>query len=174
MTRWISAACVLAICGLALAAADKADSPQAFVKEAAQGGMAEVKLGELALKQATNGDVKSFGQRMIDDHGKANKELAQLAEKKGMSMPTDLGDKHQKAYDHLSGLKGAEFDKAYMSHMVDDHKEDVEAFQKQAKDGQDEDVKAFATKTLPTLEEHLKMAQEIAGKVGAAQPAASR
>jgi len=138
-----------------------------FMMEAAQGGMAEVKLGQLATKNAANADVKQFGQRMVTDHSKANSELMQLAKQKGVTLPKGVGPKHQAHATHLMKLHGAAFDKAYMSHMVNDHVEDVGEFQKASKSCKDNDLKAWAGKTLPTLQEHLKMAKETAGKVGA-------
>jgi putative membrane protein len=144
---------------VALSSADRE-----FMSEAATGGLAEVELGRLAAQKGQSADVKRFGQRMVDDHSKANDELKQLAARKGITLPTDLKDEQKKDKDKLSNLSGAEFDKEYMKLMVDDHDKDVKAFQSEAKDGGDADVKAFASKTLPTLEEHQRMAREIKGK----------
>ena len=140
--------------------ATKAANPDSsFVKKAAMGGMAEVELGNLAQQKAASDQVKQFGARMVQDHGKANDELKQIAGSKGIDLPTALDDKHRKDKEKLGKLSGAQFDKAYMSHMVDDHKKDVADFKKEASSGKDADIKAFAAKTLPTLEEHLKLAQ---------------
>ncbi len=136
-----------------------------FVREAAQGGRLEVQLGQTAEKQAESQDVKSFGRRMIRDHEQANKELLQLAERKGLPVPSGIGDEHKGMVQHLSSLQGAAFDRAYMGHMVSDHEKDIASFREEAQSGQDPDVKAFAKKTLDTLEEHLKMARDIDGKV---------
>ena len=130
-----------------------------FVHEAAIGGMTEVKLGNLAQQQASNAQVKQFGARMVKDHSKANDELKQLASSKGIDVPAELDSKHQKDIDQLQKKQGAEFDRAYMDHMVKDHKKDVSDFKKEANSGKDPDIKAFAAKTLPTLEEHLQMAE---------------
>lgn len=140
-----------------------------FIMEAAAGGMEEVELGRLAVKKAANADVKSFAQRMVDDHGKANEKLKSIASQMGMTLPTTLPADKKKDLDHLSKLSGAEFDKTYMSHMLKDHKKDVSEFEKQASKGDDSSVKSFAQQTLPTLREHLTMAQTIAGKVGASE-----
>jgi len=137
---------------------DKSDKK--FVDEAAQVGMAEVKLGQLATEKASSEDVKKFGQMMVDDHTKANDELKAFAQKKMVDLPTDLG-KHQKTYDKLSKLSGSDFDKEYMEAMVKDHKEDVSEFEKQAARGQDSELKAWAAKTLPTLQMHLQHAQDL-------------
>ena len=135
-----------------------------FVEKAAAGGTAEVELGQVAVKNAKSPDVKKFGQRMIDDHTKAGKELSSLASSKGITPPAKLEAKDQATLDRLSKLSGDQFDKAYMKDMVDDHEKDVAEFQKQANGKGDPLVKAFASKTLPTLEEHLQMAKSIASK----------
>ena len=131
----------------------------AFVTKAAQGGMAEVKLGELASEKGASAEVKDFGRQMVADHGKAGDELKQLAGSKGITLPSDMGAKHQSAYDRLSKLSGEEFDKAYMQHMVTAHKETVNEFKRESKNGSDSEVKAWAAKTLPTVEHHLQMAE---------------
>lgn len=138
---------------------------RAFVKEAAIGGMAEVEFGNLAKEKASNPDVKQFGDRMVTDHGKANDELKQWAQQKNVTLPTELDAKHKATRDRLSKLSGDTFDKAYMREMVSDHQKDVAAFKKQASAAHDTDLKAWASKTLPTLEEHLKMAQDTYKKV---------
>jgi putative membrane protein len=138
---------------------------QTFVTKAAQGGMAEVKLGTLATQKAASADVKAFGQQMVDDHSKANDELKQLASTKGITLPTDIDAKDQATYDRLSKLSGAEFDRAYMRDMVSDHRKDVSEFRHESQNGADSDVKAWAGKTLPTLEHHLQMAESTDAKV---------
>jgi putative membrane protein len=138
-----------------LAGADKT-----FVMKAAQGGLAEVQLGQLAADKGQSDQVKKFGQKMVDDHTKANDQLKSIAQQKGVQIPTDLDAKDKALKDKLSGLSGAQFDKMYMQHMVQDHKKDVAEFQKEANSGKDQDVKNFAQQTLPTLQEHLKLAQQ--------------
>ena len=135
------------------------NSDRKFVQEAAIGGMAEVQMGNLAQQKGASDAVKQFGQRMVTDHSKANDELKQVASAKGIQVPSSLDHKEQKAMDKLSKKSGADFDKAYMSLMVDDHKKDVAEFKKEASSAKDPDVKDFATKTLPTLQEHLQLAQ---------------
>jgi putative membrane protein len=130
-----------------------------WIMKAAQGGMAEVELGKLAASRSSNNAVKEFGQRMVDDHSKANDELSRIAASKGVTLPTSLSAKDQATKDRLSKLNGEAFDRAYMNDMVKDHHADVAEFQKEANSGQDPDVKAFAGTTLPTLQEHLHMAE---------------
>ena len=141
------------------ASAKLAGADKTFVEKAAIGGMAEVELGNLAQQKAASDQVKQFGARMVTDHSKANDELKQIASTKGVQLPSALDDQHKTEMDRLQTMSGADFDKAYMSHMVDDHKQDVAEFKKEANGGKDGDVKGFAAKTLPTLEEHLKLAQ---------------
>jgi putative membrane protein len=147
-------------------AATKGGAEATFVKNAAQGGMAEVELGKLATEKASSDDVKQFGQRMVDDHSKANDQLKQIASQKSIDVPSDLNAKDKATKDRLSKLSGPAFDRAYMKHMVADHTKDVAEFKKQANTGSDSDIKGFASSTLPTLEDHLKMAKDINAKVG--------
>ena len=134
-------------------------SDQTFLRNATAGGMAEVELGKLAVEKGTSQTVKTFGQRMVDDHSKANQELKELASHKGITLPTSIDSKAQSMKDKLNGMSGATFDRYYMQQMVNDHQKDVAEFRKEANSGMDSDAKAFASKTLPTLEEHLKLAQ---------------
>jgi putative membrane protein len=136
-----------------------------FVREAAMAGMAEVELGRLATEKASNADVKQFGQRMVDDHGKANDELKAAASQKQITLPTEPGPSHKAAHNRLSELSGAEFDRAYMARMVTDHNQAVQLFTRESKMGRDADLKAWAAKTLPTLQEHQKMARDLNAKV---------
>ena len=130
-----------------------------FVEEAAEGGILEVELGNYAASHASNDQVKQFGQRMATDHSKANDELKSLASSKGVDVPAALDKKHQKEVDKYRKMDAGKFDKEYMEHMVKDHKQDVEEFEKEAKHSKDADLKAFAEKTLPTLQDHLRLAQ---------------
>jgi putative membrane protein len=137
-----------------------------FAKEAAQGGMAEVKLGQLAQGKGSNDAVKSFGKRMVDDHSKAGDKLKETAAKENVTLPTDISAKDQATYDRLSKLNGAAFDRAYAKDMVKDHQTDVAAFQKEANGGKSESLKSFASETLPTLQDHLKEAKKMMKTVG--------
>lgn len=136
-----------------------------FVVKAAQGGMAEVSMGNLGLQKATNADVKAFAQRMVTDHSKANDELKALAPTKGITLPADVNDEQKAALNHLSGLSGAEFDRAYMDHMVADHEKDVAEFQKETTSTGDTDISGWASKTLPTLQSHLQQAKDTRAKL---------
>lgn len=146
-----------------------------FLTEAARGGLAEVELGRLAAEKASDPDVRAFGQHMVDDHSKANEELKKVAEAKGVVVPTTIGSKEASLKKKLSGLSGAAFDRAYVDAMVKDHRHDVAEFEKQASDARDSDVAAFASKTLPTLREHLSRVEELSKNVkGRSSEAASK
>jgi putative membrane protein len=138
---------------------------RAFVMEAGPGGLAEVDLGRLAAQKGQSADVKKFGQRMVSDHSKANAELKKLATSKGITLPAEMNAQQMAEHNKLAKLSGAEFDREYMTLMVEDHDKDVAAFEEEAKDGSDPDIKSFAAKTLPTLQEHQRMAKEIKAKL---------
>lgn len=138
---------------------------QHFMKEAAEGGMAEVELGELAADKASSPDVKDFAQRMVKDHSQANDQLKQIALQKNVTLPTSPSAKDEMTKNRLSKMSGDAFDKAYMADMVKDHKKDIATFQKESSGGQDPDVKQFASQTLPTLKDHLKQAESVSPKL---------
>jgi putative membrane protein len=135
------------------------------MRQAANDGMAEVEHGRTASQNASSDEVKQFGQRMVDDHGKANDELKKLASQKNVTLPATMDAKHQAMQEKLSKLKGAAFDTAYIGHMVTAHAQAVALFQKEAKGGTDAEAKAWAAKTLPTLQEHHKSAQALHAKL---------
>lgn len=136
-----------------------------FVKKAASGGMHEVELGKMAAEKGKMESVKSFGQKMVDDHSKANDELMKVAKANKFVVPETMLDEHQKAFDKFKGLTGEEFDRAYVNHMVKDHDMDVEEFTRASKDAKVADIRDFAVKTLPTLRMHQKMIKEIQSKL---------
>jgi putative membrane protein len=223
------------------------NSDRRFVNDAAESGMAEVIIGQLAVERASNDEVKRFAQRMIDDHTKANQELMQLATAKGITMPNammnqqadrqsghrsdqhisttqtqsgqagqgssqagsqsttdtqstrqdatrrspqsgtqtgqqnsqmsksqNLQGKHRDQMNRLSKLSGAEFDREYMRHQLNDHEKAIALFQRQATEGSDAELKEFASRTLPALREHQQMARDIATKVGASDSKSGR
>ena len=135
-----------------------------FVKKAAEGGLAEVELGQLATQKGSSDEVKKFGQRMVDDHSKANDQLKQVASSLGVTVPDKLSPKDQATKDRLSKLNGEQFDAAYMRDMVKDHTKDVAEFKQESQKAKNPEVKNFASQTLPTLEDHLKQAKTIAPK----------
>ncbi len=136
-----------------------------FMENAAIDGMAEVEMGRMAASKATDAQVKQFAQRMVTDHSKAGDELKKLASTKGVQLPASVDKKHQKEMDDFQKKDAKKFDRDYMEMMVKEHRKDVSEFEKQSRSAKDPDVKAFASKTLPTLKEHLAMAQQIEAAV---------
>ena len=132
-----------------------------FVNDAATGGMMEVELGNLATQKAKSQRVKDFGRMMVDDHTNANNNLKEIASRKNIDVPAVITDDQKKDMDKLSKKSGADFDKAYVDMMVEDHKKDIAAFKKAAGSVSDNDIKNFATTTLPTLQKHLDSIQSI-------------
>ena len=147
----------------AAAGASLSSMDRQFVTMAAQGGWAEIATGELAQKNGGSEAVRQYGQRMVQDHGLANKELESIASKLGMTPPKAPDAKHQAEAKKLAGLSGAEFDRQYASHMVMDHEMTIALFEKQANAGAEASLRAFASKQLPILQEHLKMARSLPG-----------
>src|SRR6185503_2666217 len=123
-------------------------------------GMLEVELGRYASQHAASPSVRSFGQQMVTDHGKANAELGAIARRQGLTVPAAMDDEHRQELEKLTKKTGEDFDKAYMEMMVDGHKDTVSDFRDQAKEAKTE-VDRFAAKTLPTLEKHLSQAKSI-------------
>ncbi len=132
-----------------------------FVNTAAQGGMMEMQLSQLAQRNGLNQQVKEFGEMMVKDHTKANAELKSLANGKKLALPTTLGKEMQDRVDSLALQSSAGFDLKYMEVMVAAHKKDVADFEKATATLKDVDLKAFAVKTLPTLKMHLTHAETL-------------
>ena len=165
--RIVSQLCILALAvgALSLAGAARAadttpaggsslsEKDKTFMKKAAKGGMMEVTMGKVAEQNAKSDDVKSFGKRMVTDHGKANDELKSIASKKGFELPNK---------EHAGKWNS---DKAYMDMMVKDHEKDLAEFKEEASSGSDPDVKKFADDTAKIVQEHLDAAKEIQGKL---------
>jgi putative membrane protein len=144
-----------------------ADSPDSsFMKNAAEGGMSEIEMGQLAQEKASSPAVKSFGAMMIKDHSAANEKLKKLAASKQVNLPDSPSLMQKASKTKLDMMSGDSFDKSYIKGMIDDHKMDIKDFQKEASDGKDPEAKAFAAATLPTLEAHLKKIQSIAMAAG--------
>jgi len=140
----------------ALSAADKH-----FAMEAASGGLAEVQAGQLAQQRASSPQVRTFGSRMVTDHSQANDDLQQIAQQENLDLPQQPNSKDKALLQRLQGLNGTAFDQTYAQAMVRDHQTDIALFRREAQSGQDPGLKAFAQKTLPILQQHLQMAQQM-------------
>ncbi len=127
-----------------------------FILTAAQGGMTEVKLGELAAQKGMHDDVKSFGQMMVKDHTAISGDLKALAAQKGVTLPDSLDAKHQGMVDKMAALTGSKFDDAYIAGMIKDHKMDAREFKAESAETKDADIKSFVDKSIPVVDEHLK------------------
>jgi len=138
-----------------------------FLSNAARSGMVEVQLGNMAAQKASSEDVKQFGERMATDHSQLGQKLQQLATNLGFQLPGDLKPEQQNLVSRLEKLSGKAFDREYIKEMVKDHAKDVSEFERAANQATNADIKQFASNALPTLRDHLNMAREIAGKLGA-------
>ncbi|HET7924644.1 MAG TPA: DUF4142 domain-containing protein [Rhodanobacteraceae bacterium] len=132
-----------------------------FGTKAAEAGMAEISAGHAAETKGESAAVKAFGKKMVDDHTKAAEELKNVAAKSGVKLPTTMSAEQKAAGEKLAALNGAEFDKAYAEQAVKDHEDAVALFKKEASSGSDAGLKSFAQATLPTLEDHLRMAKAL-------------
>jgi putative membrane protein len=155
-----------------MASAPNAADPATFTRMAALGGMTEVELGKVAQTKSQDASVKKFGEQMVKDHGKANKELASIAAGKGMKVPTSLDSEHQAIVKKLSAKSGSDFDTAYSQQMVEDHAKTIALFEA-AQNSSDAEIAAFAKKTLPTLKEHKEMADSLPGATRSADASSS-
>jgi putative membrane protein len=154
------AAVAVLITALLAGCSSNTDSAK-FLGKAEQDSLAEVRVCQLALERSSSDDVKRFARQMIDDHNRVLQQVGQLAAKKRATLPQDVTAEQKETYGKLEALSGAAFDKEFMDHNVSDHKADIKDFAEQAEKGSDPDVKAFASATLPTLQKHLEMSQQV-------------
>jgi putative membrane protein len=140
----------------ASAATTVSTADQGFILAAAQGGMTEVKLGELAPQKGTRDDVKAFGQMMVKDHAAINDDLKAVAAQKGVTLPDSLDAKHQGMVDKMAALTGSQFDDAYIAAMIKAHQQDAKAFKAESAATQDADTKSFVDKSIPIVDAHLQ------------------
>lgn len=137
----------------------------ALVIKGAQDNIFEIQAGQLAARQAASPEVKQFAQKMVQDHTQAAPLLQQVATERNITLPTEMGDQNQAILARLSNLSGAEFDRAYMTEMVNSHQQDVALVRNQTKNGKDQALKSLASEKLPALEAHLQLAQRLAQRL---------
>ena len=142
------------------------EGDRAFIENAAHGGLAEIDLSKLAQK-SINPDVRRFADRMITDHTKINARLSVIADRYGVTAPQTLDIEHQKLREKLANEHDGPFDRDYAHVMVADHDQAIKLFQQEERPGHDAQLARFARDTLPTLQEHRRMAAALADKVGA-------
>lgn len=136
------------------------DNDRRFVSEASQGGMFEVKSSQLAIDKGVSGPTREFAQMMVDDHGKANRDLESLVRKKGGTISSTLDAEHQEMLDALAALNGKEFERKFHDDQVKGHDDAIALFERYSKNADDPDIKAFANRLLPTLRAHRKHLDE--------------
>lgn len=124
-----------------------------------------MQMAQLALNKSTNQSVKNLANKLLTDHNQANDELKQIASKENVTLPTTMNANAQTEYDKLKGLSGAAFDHEYVNYEVQDHKKDIRTFQHENMHGMNPDVKQWASKTVPTLQNHLSMAESAQNTV---------
>ena len=134
------------------------------MREMAYSNLAEIETGKIALSQSKNEQVRSFAQKMIDDHMQSQKELEQLAQAKGVTLPTEPDRKHKAAAKKLGALQADKFDKKYIAQGgMSDHRNSHRLLERAQTRASDPDLKALATKMTPIVEQHLTMAQDVSG-----------
>lgn len=132
-----------------------------FLAQAVQDSLAEIEMCELALQKTSNEQIKVFAQKMIDDHSQMGREIEQMASRKNLSLPKNMGSEKSSTIQEMSKLSGADFDKKFMEHNVKDHENDIKVFKHYAGQEQDADIKAIAEKGVGILTQHLDMAKDI-------------
>ena len=184
--QWITTAAVGTLAAFCLVAAASAQAPSSpvpananaasaagklhhgdrlFVRNAAEGGMAEVEMAKVAQQRGTSADIKSFADRMVTDHSKANQQLTSIVAAKGASVPDKLLHKDSQEMIKLDHLQGAKFDKEYVKVQLAAHKDAVKLFKREAKHGKDTELRSFAGPTLPVLQDHLAMVTALSKNV---------
>lgn len=141
-----------------------------FLRKAAQGGMAEVQLGQLAAQKASSDDVKAFGQKMVTDHAALNEKMKPIADSMGVMLPRHLNKMDQAEYDKLNGLSGNDFDTEYLTFMVKDHHKDLREFREEAANTTDETLKAAVISGEKVIKEHSVMVDQMAKDKGISMP----
>jgi putative membrane protein len=157
-TKFYVPAAAVAV-ALMLTPARAATSDTAFAAKAAAGGMAEVQMGELAKTKGNSQAVRDLGEKLVTDHTKAGDQLKSIMTKDNMTLPTAMDATAQAEYNKLQSLSGADFDREFVNHAIKDHKEDINLFQQEVNHGTNPAIKNWASQELPTLHEHLRMAE---------------
>lgn len=142
-----------------------ADSKQ-FAMKAAEGGMLEVKLAQLAQQKSQDQQVKDLAKQIEQDHSQANQQLTDVAKKKNIDLPNDLKGECAETYQAFQQIDGKDFDNAFLLHGIKDHIKDIMMFQKEAQNGTDQDIKQWAQQTLPKLQQHARHVSTVAQAAG--------
>jgi putative membrane protein len=162
LTMKIHSLLILSSCFAAgLSAFGLSKNETSFVTKAAGGNLAEIKLGQLAVQKGTDTKVKDFGNRMVNDHQKANNELKPIADANGVKWPDQPPQDAQATYEKLSRLTGNQFDRQFMAAMVKDHRKVAELYQQESSQASDPKLKVYINSTLPVVRSHLQHAESI-------------
>jgi putative membrane protein len=148
-----------------LSSGTRSSEDSRFLDEAIRGNLAEVKMGELAKERSQSKDVRDYGQMLIDDHSKGNEKAMAAAKSMNVPVPTEPSAKQKQTYDMMAKLSGSQFDSMFISHMVQDHEEDIGKYNAQAQSGDSSKATDYAKDALPTLHSHLSKAQSLESKV---------
>ncbi len=165
MIRSVGAAAVVTATLLTGVVPATAKDQKAFIREAIQGNLAEIEMGKLAQQRSNNDGVKTFGRMLADDHSAANQRARTVAQQLNVSPPT-ASLKQRATYAAQSLLRGARFDRQFVSHMVSDHQKDIAAYRAQAQAGA-QPTASMAREALPTLDKHLTTAKNLQAKATA-------
>jgi putative membrane protein len=149
----------------AVEAMAKVTSARDFASHAAMSDMFEIQTGQMAQDQGGSDQARQLGQMLVQDHSASSKELMDLAKAAGVDTapPAALDQRHQVIVDSLKDAKGSGFDKAFGQAQVQAHQEAIALFEAYSQNGDNKDLQAFAKKGLPKLQQHLEMAQQVAG-----------
>jgi len=155
--------CAAILCVATGSYAQKAsDADKDFAKKAMEGGNAEIELGTLAQQKSMSADVKRFGEKMVTDHGKMNRDMTPIAQSLGVTPPTGTPMTAKAEEAKLKMMSGDSFDKAYIKEMVEDHRKDLAEFKKEAATANDPELKKAAEHGVRVISEHLQMAEKMA------------
>ena len=151
------------LCGsMAMYAQQASNADKDFAKDAIEGGNAEVQLGQLAQEKSNSEDVKKYGEKMMTDHGKMNRDMAGLAESMGVKPPTGTPMEAKATEANLKMKSGDSFDKAFIEDMVRDHRKDLADFKKEVATTSNPEMKKAAEHGVSVISEHLRMAEKLA------------
>ena len=156
---------IMIILGVSTFALAQKNSLNEFVNKAGSGSMKEAKLGQIAAQRANSAEVKEYGRTLHKDHSKAADELRKIAKSDNLDFPSSLSAKDQEKVEEFQGIEKSSFDKKFVEDMIKDHEKDIREFEDAAKNNDNEDVREWAKKTVPTLRDHLKIAQSLSGKI---------
>jgi len=139
---------------------------RSFINGAAEANLAEINIGKMVGQKSTDPAVKDFANRMVTDHTEASQKLTAVAEMNGVKLPTEASATERNQKNELEKLSGTQLDDAYLRDELKGHKETISAFENEIERGQDQEAKNYAEQTLPTLQDHIRIGEDIAGKLG--------